>query len=379
MAQELMAYLKEREQFMLKTLQQVVELESPSDNKEAVDRLVSYLADHLTALGAGVELVEQSEVGNHLKAVLDSKGTGGQILVLSHIDTVWPLGTIEERPFRIEGDRAYGPGIFDMKTGAVQVLYAVRAIKELGLRLPKRVVMLFTSDEEIGSPTSRAVIEGEARQSDAALVLEPSVPPYGALKTSRKGVGAFKLIITGKAAHAGSDPDKGISAVEELAHQILHLKALAAPDKGTTVNVGVVRGGSRSNVVAAHAEAEIDVRVVTPEESRRISRDMLRVKQFVPGTEVQISGGIKRPPMVRSKDIVALFNKACDLAQDLGFELQEASSGGGSDGNFTAAMGVPTLDGLGAVGDGAHAVHEHILISHLVPRTALLVRLLQTL
>jgi len=295
------------------------------------------------------------------------------------VDTVWPVGTTAERPFRVEGDRAFGPGIFDMKTGAAQTIYALRALLELGQAPAKRIVLLYNTDEEIGSPTSRGLIEEEAKRSDAVLVLEPSVPPQGALKTFRKGVGMYTLKITGKASHAGADPELGVSAVTELAHQIIHLNSLADEEQGTTVNVGVVEGGTRRNVIAASARAGIDVRITSLAEAERIHRDLMAVESVLAGTTLEMTGEINRPPMLRTERTVALFEQARHLAAELGFDLQETSSGGGSDGNFTAALGVPTVDGLGAVGEGGHAEHEHILIDHLVPRTALLARLLETL
>ena len=377
---QLREHLKTLEPDLLETIEALVQYESPSTDKERCDGLVRHLAGVWSELGLKTEIIEEEETGDHLRVIYEPEGEAqGQLLVLSHVDTVWPVGTTTERPFRVEGDRAYGPGIFDMKTGAAQTIYALRALLELGQAPAKRIVLLYNTDEEIGSPTSRGLIEEEARQSDAVLVLEPSVPPMGALKTFRKGVGMYNLEITGRPAHAGADPEQGVSAVTELAHQIIHLNSLAAEEQGTTVNVGVVQGGTRSNVIAAAARAEIDVRVTSMEEADRIHQDMMAVKSVLAGTTLKMTGGINRPPMLRTERTVALFEQARQLAFEIGFELQEASTGGGSDGNFTAALGVPTIDGLGAVGEGGHAEHEHILIDHLVPRTALLARLLETL
>ncbi len=377
---QLLNHLKTLEPELLETIETLVQYESPSTDKEHCDRLVRHLAGVWSELGLKTEIIEEEETGDHLRVVYEPEGEAqGQLLVLSHVDTVWPVGTTAERPFRVEGDRAFGPGIFDMKTGAAQTIYALRALLELGQAPAKRIVLLYNTDEEIGSPTSRGLIEEEAKRSDAVLVLEPSVPPQGALKTFRKGVGMYTLKITGKASHAGADPELGVSAVTELAHQIIHLNSLADEEQGTTVNVGVVEGGTRRNVIAASARAGIDVRITSLAEAERIHRDLMAVESVLAGTTLEMTGEINRPPMLRTERTVALFEQARHLAAELGFDLQETSSGGGSDGNFTAALGVPTVDGLGAVGEGGHAEHEHILIDHLVPRTALLARLLETL
>lgn len=375
----LLVYLQEKQTEMLSVLQTMVEYESPSDNKQAIDCLVNYLYDWSVNRGFNAQILEQQERGNHLKVTIGPAEAKEKRLILCHIDTVWPLGTINELPFKIVDDRMTGPGVFDMKCGAMQALFALETIQKHQLAKDKQITILFNSDEEIGSPTSRPIIEDLARQSQYVFVLEPSVPPQGALKTFRKGVGQFKLEIIGKASHAGSAPEKGISAITELAHQILHLESLANPSKGTTVNVGVVTGGSKSNVVSAQASAEIDVRVKTLEEAQRIEQDMLQAKTFTPGAQVKISGGLNRPPMIRTEKTIQVFQHAQQLAKELGFNIEEASTGGGSDGNFTAALGIPTVDGLGAVGAGGHARNEHAFKSHIIPRTALLVRLLQTL
>lgn len=360
---------------MLAVLKQLVELESPSTNKAAVDQLIQFLVNEVERRGGRPEVIKQTETGNHLRA---EWGSGeDQVLILCHIDTVWDVGEILQRPFRVEGDKAYGPGIYDMKAGTVQTLFALDAIRAAGWDLDCRVVVIVNSDEEIGSTTSRPLIEAEARRSRAVFVLEPSVPPQGALKTSRKGVGSFTMKVSGVAAHAGSAPQDGASAIQELALQTIRLHTLTDYDKGTTVNVGVVRGGSRSNVVADHAEAEIDLRVVTQTEAERVVPQIFNSTAHTPGTKVEVSGGMNRPPMERTPQIVELYRLAERLAGELGIAISEGSTGGGSDGNFTAALGIPTLDGLGAVGDGAHAVHEHLSISKLPERTALLARLLQ--
>ncbi len=295
--------------------------------------------------------------------------------MLLHFDTVWPAGTLADMPFRIEDDRAYGPGTFDMKASLVLVEFALRAIRESGRRLPRPVVVLCTSDEEIGSPTSRRLIEEHARRSAYALVMEAPLPG-GRLKTARKGVGRFSLTIEGRPAHAGVEPEKGISAVRELAHQILQVHALADSSAGTTVNVGVVRGGTTPNVIPAQATAEVDVRVVTADEEHRIEAAFAGLKAVTPGVRLSVQGGFNRPPMERSPQIAALFERVRQIGQTLGLDLEEGSTGGGSDGNFTAAMGLPTIDGLGMPGAGAHAHHEHIEIAAFPERAAFLAALL---
>ncbi|GAB6933415.1 M20 family metallopeptidase [Calditerricola satsumensis] len=371
----ILAYLARHCDAMLRDIETLVRAASPSTRKALVDRCGRVLAELVAArLGVRGERIPQAEVGDHYRFAI---GDGDrQVLLLAHHDTVWEEGRLA---FRVEGSRAYGPGIFDMKGGIVQAVWALKALVDLGVPLAKRVVLLSTSDEEIGSPTSRALIEAEARNSAAVLVLEPAAGADGALKTARKGVGLYRLTVRGRAAHAGSDPDKGVSAVAELARQVLALEALAAQEKGTTINVGVVRGGTRSNVIPEAAEAEIDVRAATLDEARRVDAAIRGLKPVLPGATLAVTGGINRPPMERTAAIGALFARARVIAARLGFSLSEAAVGGASDGNFTAALGVPTLDGLGCVGDGAHAEHEHIVIDALAPRAALLAHLLAEL
>lgn len=359
---------------MVELLQKLVELESCSKDKAAVDSLVDFLAHEVERRGGKPQILPQNESGNHLRA---EWGEGQeQILILCHIDTVHPVGSIKKRPFRVEGDKVYGPGVYDMKGGAVQTLFAMECLHSQGWPLKRRVVALFTGDEETGSVTSRSIIEEEALKSKVVFVLEPGAPPQGAIKTSRKGVGEFKLVVEGKAAHAGADPQAGASAVLELAHQIFYLQGLTDYEAGVTVNVGHVVGGTASNVVADHAEAYIDLRVPTMEQAERVLPLILGVRPKLEGTTVHMTGGLERPPLERTAAIVGLFETAKAIAEELGFQLEEGSSGGGSDGNFTASLGVPTLDGLGPVGDGAHAQDEHLLASKLPERTALLIGLL---
>lgn len=360
---------------MLQLLQQIVELESPSSDKDAVDKLVEFLASVAGKIGGSPTLIPQQERGNHLR--LEWGQGEEQLLILCHIDTVYKRGEIKKRPFSIVGDKVMGPGVYDMKGGVVQTYFALEYLVQADWPLNSRVVVLLTSDEEIGSVTSRTLIETETQQSKAVFVLEPAAPPYGALKTSRKGVGEFILTIKGIASHAGSAPQEGASAVVELAHQILYLQSLNDYEIGSTVNVGIVEGGSASNVVASDAKAEIDLRVVSKEEGDKLVPLIMGLRPRIEGTEIRVTGGLERPPMERTKQVEGLFNLAQKLALELGFEITESGSGGGSDGNFTAGLGIPTLDGLGPVGDGAHAAHEYLLASKLPERTALLVRLLQ--
>jgi glutamate carboxypeptidase len=364
---------------ILADLTALVEVESPTTVKAAVDRAARHLAGRF-AEAAGAEIVwhAQPEWGDHFEARI---GRGPRrILLLGHVDTVWPLGTIERLPCRIDGGRITGPGSFDMKSGDIQALWALRAVIEQGAAADKTFVFFANTEEEAGSPTSRPIIEQLARESECVLVLEPSVGSEGAAKLWRKGVGMFRLEVTGQASHAGADPEKGRSAVLELARQIVDLYAavpLAAA--GTTLNVGVVRGGSRSNVVAASAEALIDLRVRTAAEARRAEAVIRERPAFVPGTTVRVTGGLNRPPMEETPASRRLYEQARAIASDEGFELPAGGTGGGSDGNFTAALGVPTLDGLGAVGGGGHADSEHVRLAAVAPRTAWFARLLAEL
>jgi len=378
MSRDLLTWSEGQADSMMALLRRLVELESPSTDKASVDRLGKVLAEELSASGAQVTLLSSDRYGDHIRAVVGASSKDGQLLVLGHLDTVWELGTLQAMPFRVADGLAHGPGTFDMKAGLVQLVFALRALRESG-RSSQGITVLINSDEEIGSPSSRPDIEEEARRSRAALVLEPSLPPRGSVKTFRKGVGIFELKVKGRPAHAGLDPEKGVSAIEEIARQVQFLHKLTDRDKGITVSVGTIRGGSRVNVVAAEAHAEIDLRVSTAADVEEIEKKILGLQPFLKGAEVRVTGGIDRPPLERTPGVVALYEKARAIAKELGFELGEGSAGGSSDGNLTAAMGVPTLDGLGPMGDGAHADSEHIVISDLPRRTALLARLLETL
>jgi len=372
---DLISYCESQQAKMREDIERLVRLESPSTDKAAVDRCGDALAGLLEDAGASVTRFPQAECGDHIRA--EFNGGPRRVLLLGHFDTVWDVGQIERMPFREEGGRLYGPGVFDMKASIAISLLAVRALSRLAAQSP-RVVMLWTTDEEIGSGTSRAAIEAEALACDAVLVLEPSLPG-GAVKTRRKGCGEFVMSVRGVSAHAGIDPRKGASAIHELAHQIVALETLRDPERGVSVNVGVISGGTRGNVVAEDARALIDVRVPTMEEARRIEAAVRGLRPRDPAVALRIDGGVSRPPLERTAGVARLYDEAKQVAASLGRSLEEGSTGGGSDGNFTAALGVPTLDGLGPEGDGAHALHEHVVISDLPWRAAFLAALMERL
>lgn len=365
---------------MLAALEQLVNHESPSTDKPALDAYARILSARFERLGGETTIFDSPDAGGQLQVHFAAPRARFErpCLLLCHYDTVWDLNTIDVQPFRVDGDRVFGPGVYDMKASHVMVEFALKAISELGSPLPRPIFILFTSDEEIGSQSSRRLIEDQARQAEFVLVLEPPTAE-GSVKTARKGVGAFNLRITGKAAHAGSQPERGISAVHELARQIIRLEEIADFAEGTTVNVGVISGGTRSNVIAAEADAVVDVRAWSEEEAARVDSAIRSLQPLASGAELEISGGFNRPPMVRSQASKELFQKTVEVGGQLGMQIKEGSTGGGSDGNFTAALGVPTLDGLGAMGDGAHADHEHILLPQLTKRTTLLAALLLSL
>jgi glutamate carboxypeptidase len=369
---DLLAFCRARELPLRQTIEALVRLESPSLDKQAVDTCGAELARRLRQLGGQVTLLPQRERGDHVRA--EFHGGPASILLLGHFDTVWDVGQIQRMPIREDDGRLYGPGVFDMKASLGIAMLAIEAVHHHHASRP-RIVMLWTTDEEIGSGTSRATIEYEAQQSDAVLVLEPSLPG-GAVKTQRKGCGEFVVTVRGRSAHAGIDPRAGASAIVELAHQVLALEALRDVERGVSVNVGTVAGGTRANVVAEQAGAVVDVRVPTLAEARRLEQRIRALRAVNPEVAVEITGGIERPPLERTDGVRRLYEQARDVARALGHELQEGSTGGGSDGNFTAALGVPTLDGLGPQGDGAHAIHEHVLIADLPWRAAFLAGLI---
>ena len=362
---------------ILDLLRQLVEMESPSHSKELVDRLGVFVAERLRANGLDPQVIAREKVGDIIWAEWGSQQEG-RILILCHIDTVWEPGSLERNPFRVEDGRVYGPGIFDMKSAVAATLKIQEYLSKGWIEPSKKVRFLYTTDEEIDSCHSRELVEDFARQSDLVLVLEPPLPG-GALKTLRKGVGSYRLKIHGKRAHAGLEPHKGRHALEEMARQILDLHALAAPDAGTTVTVNLVQGGTARNVIPEYAEGLVDVRFRTLEEGQRIDLAMQDRATYLPGIDLEIEGGIERQPLIKSEQSRELFRQAKEVAAELGMDLAEGESGGASDGNFTAVLGVATLDGLGITGDGAHAWHEHISLQAVAPRIALLAGLLERL
>jgi glutamate carboxypeptidase len=376
----LLDWLRPRERVMTKLLGQFARTESPSFDKAAVDRFGSMVAAEWKKRGATVTLLGQRERGDHVRAEWRPRGNrvAAQILVLAHLDTVYDAGTISRMPFRVSRGRAWGPGTFDMKGGLVIALYAVDALAAFDWLPEKRIVFLWTSDEEIGSDSSRAVIEREAKRSDAVLVVEPAAGLDGRVKTGRKGVGEIELVATGRAAHAGLNPEDGINAIEEIALQIARISRWNQPRRGTTVNAGLIEGGTRSNVVPEHARVVVDLRAARVEDMRALERKFRALRPILSGAKLEIRGGFNRPPMER-KMSAALYAKARALSKELGMGLGEAFVGGGSDGNFTAALGVSTLDGLGAVGEDAHSPRENIVVRALPERAALLAGLLATL
>jgi glutamate carboxypeptidase len=372
---KLLTHFQGRQDAMVSTLRDLVEIESPSTDKAAVDRLGAKLAKLMGEAGAAVERVPCEGVGDVVLGRWEGDPAGSQLLLLCHRDTVWPVGTVEERPPRVENGLLYGPGGFDMKAGIVIALTALCGLVELGRRPVGSVVLLCNGDEEIGSPCSRSLIEETAQKSGLVLCLEPPIPG-GALKTARKGVAGYSLRIKGRSAHAGADHAKGVNAIEEAAYQVLALQQLTDYERGTTVNVGIIRGGSRTNVVPEECEIRVDVRVTTLEEAARMTELINNLKPRLPDTELTIEGGLGHPPMTRDALMVRTFGQVQRIASRHGLEVTEGSTGGGSDGSIAAALGVPTVDGLGADGDGGHAIHEHVKIASLPTKAALIAALL---
>ena len=371
---------------MLRLLKRFVDCESPTDSKTAVDHFAHVVAAEWQRRRAKVEWLTTKDVGNHLRITWPAKAVGrpensdrhNQILVLGHMDTVYEIGTIKNMPFHVSRGRAFGPGVFDMKGGLVIALFAFDALARADWLPRRHIVFLSTSDEETGSKSSRGIIETEARRSIAVLVLEPAGGPEGRLKTRRKATGTAEVVITGRAAHAGLDPGAGVNALHELALQLARLMQLNDSRRGITVNPTIAQGGTRSNVIPAEARLTLDLRAETLADMRRIERNLKSLRPILPGARVKTEGGFSRPPLERRAS-AALFSHASKLADQLGFSLGECLAGGGSDGNFTAALGVPTLDGLGAVGEGPHSPDEQVIVSALPERAALLAALLATL
>ncbi len=372
----LLAGARRKEPALLDLIRKFVQAESPSDDKPSVDACTALVAAHARDLGGRVKLHKQRHFGDLLEARFGPKsktGTAGRVLLLGHLDTVWPLGTLKTMPCRVGEGRLWGPGTLDMKAGVAMALTALDMLAEADL-LQREIVLLLNSDEEVGSPVSRPITERLAAECSAVFVLEPAQGL--AYKTARKGTGNWRIDVQGVAAHAGVDFEKGASALRELARVIETVSAWTDLKRGLTVSVGVAGGGSKTNVIPAAAWAEVDVRIARPADGPRIERKFAALKPADPRCALTVTGGINRPPMERTRATVQLYRRARSLAAELGFPLDEAATGGASDGNFTAALGIPTLDGMGAVGEGAHASHESILIEHLAPRTALLAALL---
>ena len=379
LAKSLFSNLKPRLPQMVALLRELVLLESPSLEKAAADRCCGFLADQWMLRGGIVQVLRQKHRGDHLRVMWPATASRPtrQSLVLGHYDTVYRVGALTKMPYRVSGGKVYGPGTFDMKAGIVQALFAFEALQQLKLPVVQNIVFLWTSDEEIGSESSRQIIEAEARRSEAVFVMEPSLGPRGLLKTSRKGVGEAELIVHGRSSHAGLEPEKGINAIHELSAQIARIEKWNKVRRGVTINADIVEGGTRTNVIAEHAKARLDLRAWRASDMHALEKRLYSLKPIHRGAKLQITGGFDRPPLER-KHSAALFARAKSLAKQIGLSLGEAAAGGGSDGNFTAALGVPTLDGLGAVGDGAHSAHEYIVARNMPLRAALLAALLTT-
>lgn len=359
-------------------IRRLVEHESPSFNKNAVDALGNVLVEEFERRGGEVKVHGAKKFGDHLQVDF-AGGRDKPVMLLGHFDTVYEFGTLASMPWSESDGRLRGPGVLDMKTGIAQMIAAIDILRESRGALPRPVRILLVTDEEVGSESSRPITERLAKQSAAVLVCEPSFGPAGNLKTGRKGVGGFTVNVRGVSAHAGLEPEKGQSAIVELAHQIQRIASFSEPRRGLTVNPGVIRGGTRTNVVAESAECEVDVRIAKLADATRIEKRFRALRPVNRRCKLEVTGGINRPPMERTKAIAALFAKAQQLCSELGMKIGEAMVGGGSDGNFTAALGIPTLDGLGGVGEGAHARHENVVIEEIPGRIALLARLIETI
>lgn len=369
----ILTHIRLKQSQLILFLRELVECESPSDSPESIRRCNDLIATRVA------DIARVKRMRNHL--LIDFKLSGrktkeGQILGLGHSDTVWPLETLKTMPWRVDQGRIWGPGTLDMKAGLAFFIFAVRALIENEIPVHRKVVLQINADEETGSDDSRALTEIEAKKSAAVLVLEPGTGLTGKLKTARKGIGDYMVKVTGQASHSGVDFEKGASAILELARQLAVIEKFTDLKRGTTVNPGVISGGTRRNVIAAEAEAEIDLRVRTMADAKQVDRKFRALRAIDKRCKVSVEGGLNRPPMERSPGIVKLFKLAKSLATEIGVDLEESSTGGGSDGNFTAALGVPTLDGIGAVGEGAHAPHESLLIDRIADRTALIAKLI---
>ena len=379
---EILAWTMRAQPRIILFLKELVECESPSDDNAAVDRFVDLFAERVSDI-ATVATYPGGKFGRNLRCDFRLPGprkkSGGRVLGVGHSDTVWPVGTLRNMPWREEKGRLWGPGVLDMKSGLAFFVFAMRALRDLDIPVRAPVSLWIVSDEEVGSEVSRPLTEREAKRSAAVLVAEPGTGLEGKAKTARKGVGDFVVRVRGRAAHAGVDFGAGASAVVELARQIVKIAGFTNLKKGLTVNAGIIRGGSRTNVVAAEAEAEVDVRVVRMKDYPGLERKFHALRPFDKRCTLEVSGGLNRPPMERNAGVVKLYRLAQGLAKEMGIKLEESSTGGGSDGNFTAGLGIPTLDGIGGVGEGAHAAHESMLVDRIADRTALLARLVERL
>ncbi|MEZ5156671.1 MAG: M20 family metallopeptidase [Solirubrobacterales bacterium] len=373
-APELLAWLRDRTAEMVALLERLALAESPSDDVASQTVVRATLDELLSELGFATERVPGSDRGDVLVARTGGAGSGRQLL-LGHLDTVWPLGTIERMPVEARNGALYGPGVFDMKGGLAQMVFAIAALRELGIEPACETVVLINADEELSSPESRAEILARADGADRVFVMEPSAGPAGDLKTARKGVGRFTLTVTGVASHAGLDPEAGHSAILEVSHQIQRLFALNDPANGVTVNVGTIDGGMRPNVIAPEATAQIEARVATAADAERVEEHIRGLAPATEGVTLEVDGGFRRPPLERTPRNRVLWEQAREAAGGLGLEIGEALVGGASDGNL-ASLHAATLDGLGAVGDGAHAEHEHVIVERMPERAALLAVLL---
>jgi glutamate carboxypeptidase len=371
-------FFTERKDAIAETIRQLVEIESPSDSKTAVDQLGALLAGRFEKIGGHAKFHRAQNFGDHLQVDFPGARNGKPVLLLGHVDTVYPMETLSTMPCRVADGRLWGPGALDMKSGIALILHAIEGLRTWhGDTVPRPVTVLLVTDEEVGSESSRRITESLARKSEAVLVLEPSYGIKGALKTARKGVGEYTIKVTGKAAHSGLDFDKGENAIVEMAKQITAISKLVDLKRGLTLNVGLVSGGTRTNVIPALATASLDVRVARMKDATAIDRQLRALKPFNRKCKLEITGAVNRPPMERSAGGAMLYKKAWEIAKELGWKLEEASVGGGSDGNFTASLGIPTLDGLGGVGEGAHAIHESTIISELPRRAMLLAELIE--
>ena len=372
-----LSWARQRQPEIVALIRQFVECESPTDDPAAVNRFTELLAGTVSPF-ARVKVHRGRQSGPHLECEMSLPGRkkSGQILVLGHSDTVWPMGTLRAMPFREANGRLWGPGVLDMKAGIVFFIFAVKMLRDLDVPVLSKVVLQVNSDEEAGSESSRVLTERNASRSRAVLVLEPGTGLSGKLKTARKGVGGYTVVIRGRASHAGVDFTSGASAVLELSRQIQRIATFTDLKRGLTVNPGVISGGTRTNVVAAEARAQVDIRVLRQRDAPMLEKKFRALRPFDKRCTIEVTGGLNRPPMERAPGIARLFRIAQKHARSLGIELEESVTGGGSDGNFTAALGIPTLDGLGAVGEGAHAPNESILIDRIADRTALIAKLL---